>query len=92
MSGSQQSLLREAAICIVERWKKSICMGYRFVPKCNYADESHKCPFFALNLPYLQDHGFLRSRRSILFDCPTQSNDWSSIGFDWFFVRFCSIG
>ena len=27
-----------------------------------------------------------------MFDCRTQSNDWSSIGFDWFFVRFCSIG
>ena len=28
-----------SAICIVERWKKS--MGYRFVSKCNHAQESH---------------------------------------------------
>ena len=30
ISGSEQSFLTETAICIVERWKKS--MGYRFVP------------------------------------------------------------
>ena len=63
MSGSQESLLRETAICIDCRTvEKSISMGYRFVPKCNYAEKSHTCPFFALNLPYLQDHKFLRSR------------------------------
>ena len=63
MSGSQQSLLREAAICIDCRTvEKSICTGYRFVPKCNYAEESHTCPYFSLNLPYLEDHEFLRSR------------------------------
>ena len=33
-----------------------------------------------------------QNRCSTLFDCRTQSNDWSSIVFDWFFVRFCSIG
>ena len=63
MSGSQQSLLREAAICIDCRTvEKSICTGYRFVPKCNNAEESHTCPYFSLNLPYLEDHEFLRSR------------------------------
>ena len=41
ISGSQQSFLTEMAICIVERWKKS--MGYRFVPECNRAQESHSC-------------------------------------------------
>ena len=56
-SGSQRSFLTETAICIVERWRKSI--GYRFVPECSLAQESHICHFF---LPYLQDHGFLRSR------------------------------
>ena len=39
---SQQSLLTDMAIClaicIVERWKKS--MGYHFVPGCNHAQES----------------------------------------------------
>ena len=41
ISGSQQSFLTEMAICIVERWKKS--MGHRFVPECNHAQESHSC-------------------------------------------------
>ena len=41
ISGSQQSFLTEMAICIVERWKKS--MGHRFVPECNRAQESHSC-------------------------------------------------
>ena len=39
ISGSKQSFLTETAICIVERWKKS--MGYRPVSKCNHAQESH---------------------------------------------------
>ena len=37
ISGSKQSFLKETAIWIVERWKKSL--GYRFVPKCNHAQE-----------------------------------------------------
>ena len=41
----------------VKCWKKS--MGFRFVPECNHAQESHACIFF---LPYLQDGGLLRSR------------------------------
>ena len=45
MSGSQSSFLTETAICIVERWKKS--MGYCFVPKGNHAQESHACQFFS---------------------------------------------
>ena len=45
-------------ICIVERWKKS--MVYRFVPSCTGKSyTSFFPPFF---LPYLQDHGLLRSR------------------------------
>ena len=45
VSGSQQSFLTETAICIVERWKKS--MGYRFVPECNHGQEqSRTCQFF----------------------------------------------
>ena len=39
---SQQSLLTDMAIClaicIVERWKKSV--GYHFVPGCTHAQES----------------------------------------------------
>ena len=38
-SGSQQSFLRETATFIVKRWEKR--MGYRFVPECNHAQESH---------------------------------------------------
>ena len=41
----------------VKCWKKS--MGFRFVPECNHAQESHTCIFF---LPYLRDRGLLRSR------------------------------
>ena len=44
-SGSQRSFLTETAICIVERWRKSI--GYRFVPECSLAQESHICHFFS---------------------------------------------
>ena len=43
-SGSQQSFLTETAICIVERWKKS--MGYRFVPEFNLAQGSYTCHIF----------------------------------------------
>ena len=50
-SGSQLFLLTETAICIVERWKKS--MDYHFDPECNHAlmiikhaQESHTCQFF----------------------------------------------
>ena len=58
ISRSQQFFLTETAICIVERWKKS--MGYRFVSECNHAQESHTCHFFFLL--HLQDHGLLRTR------------------------------
>ena len=52
------------AICIVERWKKS--MGYRFVPECNHAPESHICQYFHLIfLPYLLDRSLLRSRNFV---------------------------
>ena len=60
ISGSQQSFLMEMAICIVERWKKS--MGYHFVPECNRAKESHTCQPFHYFLSYLQGHSVLRSR------------------------------
>ena len=46
ISGSEQSFLTETAICIVERWKK--CMGYRFVPECDYAQESPYMSTFSL--------------------------------------------
>ena len=45
MSGSQQPLLMEKAICIFKWCKKS--MGYCFVPECNHTQESHKCQFFS---------------------------------------------
>ena len=61
ISGLHQSFLTETVICIVKRWKK--LMGYRLVPECNHAQESHTCHFFVVFfLSYLQDHGLLRSR------------------------------
>ena len=61
ISRSQQFFLTETDICIVERRKKS--MGYRFVPECNHAQESHTCHFFLFFfLLYLQDYGLLRTR------------------------------
>ena len=59
-SGSQQSFLTETAICMVERWKKS--MGHRFVPEFNHAQESYTCQPFRYFLSYLQYHDLLRSR------------------------------
>ena len=45
ISVSQQTILAETAICIVEWRKKS--MGYPFVPECNRAeDRSHACQLF----------------------------------------------
>ena len=44
-SGFQRFFLTETAICIVERWRKSI--GYRFVPECSLAQESHICHFLS---------------------------------------------
>ena len=66
ISGSQQSVMSETAICVVERWKES--MGYHFVPECNQAQESCMPNFFVFVLfwffflPYLQDHALLSSR------------------------------
>ena len=56
--GPRQFFMTETAICIVERWKKS--MGYHFDPQCNHAQES--CMSFLsffFFLPYLQDNGLL---------------------------------
>ena len=39
ISGPRQCFSTEAAICIFERWKKS--MGYFFVPECNHAQENN---------------------------------------------------
>ena len=58
ISGSQQSFLTAHLHC--QRWKLS--MGYRFVPECNHAQESHTCQPFHCFLSCLQDHGLLRSR------------------------------
>ena len=45
ISCSQQFFLTEIAILIVERWNHE-SMGYRFVPECNEALESHTSQFF----------------------------------------------
>ena len=65
MARCQQHFLKETAICIVERGKKG--MGYRFMPECNHAQESHACHFFFFRfcLPYLQERGLLRSPQKI---------------------------
>ena len=57
--GSQQPFLTETVICIVARCEKN--MDYCFVPERNHAKESHESQF-SFCLPYLQDHGLLRSR------------------------------
>ena len=75
ISGSQQSFLTETTICIDEQWKKS--MGYCLVPKCNHAQESHTRQFFRFFLPFLQDHGFLRSR--YIAALATWRNDFFSL-------------
>ena len=54
-------------------------MGCRFVPECNTARESHECHFFLVLLsflPYLQEHGLLRSRNFTAM--ATRRNDGSS--------------
>ena len=57
IAGSQQPFLTETAICIAERWKKS--MGYRFVSKCMQQSCTIKsCSHVNFFLPYLQDHCF----------------------------------
>ena len=65
ISGSQQSVMTETAICVVKQWKE--IMGYHFVPECNHTQKSCmlNCFVFVLFfffLPYLQDHALLRSR------------------------------
>ena len=62
ISRSQQSLLIEMAIGIVERWKKS--MGSRL---CSHAQESHTSLFFLsffFFLPHLQDHATMATERN----------------------------
>ena len=59
-SESRQLFLIKMAIYIVKRWKKSIGC---FVPDFSHAQKSHTCQFFRFFfLPYLRDHGVLRSR------------------------------
>ena len=60
ISGSKESFLSEAAIFIIERWKKN--MSYRFVLECNHARESQTHIFCLFSLSYLQDHDLLISR------------------------------
>ena len=38
ISGSQQSVMTETAICVVKQWKE--IMGYHFVPECNHTQKS----------------------------------------------------
>ena len=51
ISESQQSFLTEMAICIVERWKRS--MSYHFVPGCSHAQEGHVNFFFLFFFSFL---------------------------------------
>ena len=78
ISGSQHYFGHTTTLlCIFGRWKKSI--GYRFVPECNTARESHACHFFLVLssfLPYLQEHGLLRTRNFTAM--ATRRNDGSS--------------
>ena len=79
ISRSQQFFLTETAICIVERWKKS--MGYRFVPECNHAQESHTCHFFSAILAgqrFVEDPKFSPTATSRNDYSPSSSNTLSS--------------
>ena len=63
ISGSQQSFLTETAFASSNDARKVwATMGYCFVSECNQAQESQTCQFFHFFLPYLQNHGLLRSR------------------------------
>ena len=67
------TFLTETAICSVEREKTSV--GCRFVPECNYTQESRACRVFLFLTQYLQDHGLLRSRNFATMATPR--NDFS---------------
>ena len=64
---------QQIAICIVERWKKS--MAYSFVPESNY-HASRYVKVFVFFLPYFQDHGLSRSKD--FSTMATWRNDFSS--------------
>ena len=53
ISGSQQSVMTETAICVVEPWKETL--GYHFVPECNHAQESCMPNFFVSVLFFFPD-------------------------------------
>ena len=72
MSVSQQSFLKETAICIAERWIKST--GYHFFPERYHEQESHTCQCFRFFLPHLQEHSLFRSRHFA-----TWRTDFSSV-------------
>ena len=60
ISGSQPSFLTETAICIVERWMKS--MGYRLFPSASVQRKvihAHLFCFFFLS--YLQENGEIQN-------------------------------
>ena len=57
----QQSFLTETvAINFVEQLKKN--MDHRFVPESDHVQELVILLIFSFPLPYLRDHGLLRSR------------------------------
>ena len=45
ISESQQSFLKETAICICKQQKENV--SFRFVPEWNHAQESHTCQLFS---------------------------------------------
>ena len=69
------------------QWLYSTCFTQFEASRDNYIGLVRFC-----SIILVQKSNSQQNRCSILFDCQTQSNDWSSIGFDCFFFRFCSIG
>ena len=78
ISESQQSLLTEMAICIVERWKKVYATILFLQGAITHTKVLSIFSFSLFSFPqYLQDHGLLRSRNFVTM--VTWCNDFSSL-------------
>jgi len=69
---SQQSFVKETAICICKQQKEN--MGFCFVPECNHAQESHTCQFFPLRYKNFATMATWRNDFSTPLLCPQQAD------------------
>ena len=72
ISESQQSFVKETAICICKQQKEN--MGFRFVPGCNHTQESHTCQFFLLRYRNFATMATWRNDFSTPLLCPQQAD------------------